>query len=282
MKTVLEILNLSMEYLQQKGVHNPRRQAEDLVSDALNISRLQLYTDFERPLTEPELNLCRTRLVRRGKGEPLQYIRGEVEFLECTIKVTPAVLIPRQETEILVDKIIGRLKEQELEGKILWDVCCGSGCIGIALKKKFPALRVVLSDLSSEALQVARDNARENAVDVSFVQGDFLNPFAGKKTHFFVCNPPYVSEEEFSQLDTEVSHYEPRSALVSGKTGLEFYQRLAKELPALLEPHGIAWFEIGKGQGEALKQLFSGVPWVLSRVEKDWAGHDRFFFLEIE
>jgi release factor glutamine methyltransferase len=282
MKTVLEILNLSTEYLQHRSVINPRRQAEDLVSDALKIKRLQLYTDFERPLTEPELTLCRARLVRRGKGEPLQYIRGEVEFLDCTIKVTPAVLIPRQETEILVDKIIGCLSGQELERKILWDVCCGSGCIGIALKKKFPALQVVLADLSTDALQVARDNARENDVHVSFVQGDLLNPFAGRKAHYFVCNPPYVSEEEFSQLDTEVSHYEPRTALVSGKTGLEFYQRLAKELPIVLEPRSAAWFEIGKGQGEAVQQLFSGTPWVLSRVEKDWAGQDRFFFLEIE
>ncbi len=159
----------------------------------MKVPRLQLYMDFERPLNQPELDLCRARLVRRGKGEPLQYIRGEIEFLDCLIKLTPAVLIPRQETEILVDKIIGRLKRQELSGKILWDVCCGSGCIGIALKKKFPTLQVVLSDLSSEALQVARENAQANGVDVSFMQGDLLNPFAGKKNALF-CMQSAVCE----------------------------------------------------------------------------------------
>jgi release factor glutamine methyltransferase len=282
MKTVLEILNLSAEYLQQRNVQSPRRQAEELISAALQIARVQLYMEFDRPLAETELNLIRARLVRRGKGEPLQYIHGEVEFLDCLIKVSPAVLIPRQETELLVDTIIKSLATQNLEGKILWDVCCGSGCIGIALKKKFPELEVVLSDISSDALQVAKENAQVNEVSVSFEEGDLLAPFVGKKTNFLVCNPPYVTEEEYTQLDAEVSKYEPRTALVSGETGLEFYQRLANGLAGVLESSGNAWFEIGKGQGHAVEQLFSGAPWVRSQSERDWAGHDRFFFLEKE
>lgn len=281
-KTVLEILNLSSEYLQQRGVQNFRRQAEELIGAVLQIARVQLYMEFDRPLAESELNLIRTRLVRRGKGEPLQYIHGEVEFLDCIIKVSSAVLIPRQETELLVDTIIKSLERQNLEGKILWDICCGSGCIGIALKKRFPQLEVVLSDISADALQVAKENALVNSVDVSFVEGDLLCPFIGKKTHFLVCNPPYVTEEEYAHLDMEVSKYEPRAALVSGKTGLEFYQRLAHALPSVLESNGNVWFEIGKGQGQAVQQLFSGSPWIDSRSERDWAGHDRFFFLEKE
>lgn len=282
MKTVLEILKLSTEYLQQRRISQPRRQAEELVSSALQVKRLQLYTEFDRPLTDEELNVCRANLTRRGKGEPLQYIRGEVEFHDCLIKVTPATLIPRQETEILVDKIYKYLSGQELKGKVLWDVCCGSGCIGIALKKRFPDLTVVLSDASAAALEVAKVNAQRNEVDIELVEGDLLHPFVGKKTHFFVCNPPYVTEDEFAKLDPEVRSYEPRSALIAGKTGLEFYQRLAEGLQTVLESHGNAWFEIGTGQGQAIRNLFSMPPWVHCCVEQDWSGHDRFFFLENE
>ena len=156
MRTLLEILTLTTEYLQQQGIQNPRRQAEDLISDVLDMPRLKLYLEFDRPLSESELELCRQRLARRAKGEPLQYIKGEVEFYGCRIGLSRDVLIPRQETEILVDIIAKQLEKENLEGKSLWDVCCGSGCIGIALKKKFPQLKVILSDISQEALIMAK------------------------------------------------------------------------------------------------------------------------------
>ena len=158
MHTVIEILKLSTEFLKQKGIENSRRQAEDLLGDALGVGRMGLYLEHDRPLTESELNKCREWLKRRGNGEPLQYIAGKVEFFGCSLIVTPEVLIPRQETEILIDKIVQKLSTIDLEGKILWDVCCGSGCIGIALKKKFPKLHVALSDISAEALAVAKKN----------------------------------------------------------------------------------------------------------------------------
>lgn len=275
MKTVLEILKLTTDYLKEKGVGNARREAEDLISDALGLTRMQLYTDFERPLTNQELVLCRERLQRRIKGEPLQYIHGEVEFFGCRIKVTPAVLIPRQETEILVDKIAKELSQVELDGKVLWDLCCGSGCIGIALKKKFPQLEVCLSDISQDALNVASENAKLNEVSVTLLHGDLFQPFVGKKTHYIVCNPPYIAESEFQALDREVREHEPRQALISGKSGLEFYERLASEISGYLLPSGKAWFEIGTGQGEAVRQLFGEQH---CRVEKDWSNHDRFVF----
>lgn len=282
MKTLLEIVNLSSSFLQQKGIQHPRRQAEELIADALGMKRLQLYLEFDRPLTDSELEICRKRLGRRAKGEPNPYIHGEVEFYNCHFKLNNHVLIPRQETEILVDKIAKQLAPLDLKGKILWDVCCGSGCIGIALKKKFPDLHVELSDISEEALGIAQENARFNEVNVDLHDGDFLTPFHARKTDFFVCNPPYISEEEFVHLDTEVKNYEPKSALVSGPTGLEFYARLAKELKGVLNPKAKGWFEIGTGQGKAVESLFSQAGWENFRVEKDWAGHDRFFFLEIE
>lgn len=132
MRTLLDILTLSTNYLQQHGIQNPRRQAEELMSDVLGISRLNLYLEFERPLSESELEVCRERLSRRAKGEPLQYIKGEMDFYGCRIFLNRDVLIPRQETEILVDLIAKQLEKEELQNKCLWDVCCGSGCIGIA------------------------------------------------------------------------------------------------------------------------------------------------------
>jgi len=135
-------------------------------------------------------------------------------------------------------------------------LCCGSGCIAIALKKTFPDLTVYASDLSKEALTLAARNAAANGVQIQMLEGDLLAPFAGQKAHYVVSNPPYVSEEEYSQLDREVKDFEPKLALLAGTTGLEIYERLARELPAHLFPHAQVWFEIGYRQGEACRRSF--------------------------
>lgn len=282
MKTILEILKLSTDHLQNKGIRNPRRQAEEIISDALNLSRLELYSQADHPLTQSETDKCRESLLRRARGEPSQYIRGKVEFMDCSISVSPDVLIPRQETEILVDKMIKILSKENVKDKVLWDVCCGSGCIGIALKKHLPDLQVTLSDLSPKALAIAKQNAFLNKVEVSFLEGNLLTPFQAKKADIIVCNPPYISQEEMSKLDIEVGRYEPHLALLGGKTGLEFYEKLSEQLPSYLMPHGRVWLETGTGQGSAIKKLFNQSIWVNANIEQDWAGHDRFFFLEIE
>lgn len=284
MHTVLEILKLSTDYLQQKKIVNPRRQAEELLGEALGFGRMGLYLEHSRPLTEKELIKCREWLKRRAQGEPLQYITGCLDFFDCRIKVAQDVLIPRQETEILVDKIAKELSSSQLEEKVLWDVCCGSGCIGIALKKKFPSLRVVLSDISEKALAIAKENASDNGVDVEFVCGDLLAPLslAGYKADFVVCNPPYISESEYETLEIEVKDYEPKSALVAGSSGLEFYQRLGGELPTVMAPSGRVWLEIGDGQGTKLKEIFNAPYWTQAHCEHDWSGRERFFSLEIE
>jgi len=282
MFTILEILNLSTQFLQQKGIQHPRRQAEELIGEALKIGRMGLYLEFDRPLIDIELEKCRAWLKRRAQGEPLQYISGSIEFFDCEILVNPSVLIPRQETEILVDKISKVLAVNDLDGKVFWDVCCGSGCIGIALKNRFPMLTVCLSDISTEAIAQAKINAEYNEVDVQFFQGDLLAPFKGLKCDYFVCNPPYISESELDALDIEVRTYEPKQALIAGKTGLEFYSRLANDLPEFLNPGCKLWMEIGKGQGEGVKTLFHETKWKHSKIECDWSGHERFFSLEIE
>lgn len=282
MKTILEIIKLSTEFLQQKKVAQPRRQAEEIIADALEVKRLVLYLEFDRPLTTEELDKCRSALMRRSKGEPLQYIRGDVDFHHCTFKVSPAVLIPRQETEILVDLITKQLEKDDLANKSFWDICCGSGCIGISIKKKFPQLNVYLSDVSAEALMVAKENAQNNQVDVHLMEGDLLGPFKGLKTDYLACNPPYISEKEYIGLDPEVREHEPKLALVGGSTGLEYYHRLASDIPISLNPKSKIWFEIGYNQGSDVLQIFSNEKWTHRRVEKDWSGHDRFFFLENE
>jgi release factor glutamine methyltransferase len=154
--------------------------------------------------------------------------------------------------------------------------------LGIALKKRLPLLSVVLADISPEALVLAEENAKINHVAVACVQGDLFAPFAGKTADFIVCNPPYISEDEYAALEADVKDYEPKKALVSGKSGLEFYERLADELPYFLSTPGKVWLELGCAQGESLKGLFSSRAWTMSRLEKDWAGLDRFFFLETE
>lgn len=277
MRTVLDVLTLSTKHLQQKNIPNSRREAEELIAHALEMPRLNLYMQFDRPLTDSELDKCRKSLSRRSQNEPVEYITGSLEFYMCHIHVDKNVLIPRQETEILVDLIAKELAGQDLTGKTLLDLCCGSGCIGISLKKRFPNLSVILSDISSEALVLAKRNASANEVEVEILQGDLLEPFDGRKADFVVCNPPYVTEEEYSSLDASVKNYEPKLALVSGRTGLEIYQRLSRELAKHLNSNYKVWFEIGAGQGDSLKEIFCG--WNIS-VKPDWAGHDRFVVIE--
>lgn len=278
MKTFLEILTLSTDYLAKCGLESPRREAEWLLADCFNLSRMGVYLESERPIQEDELMLFREKLKRRGKGEPGGYIHGSVDFYGLRIKVTPDVLIPRPETEILVDKIAGELSRQDLKGKVLLDLCSGSGCIGLALKKKFNDLTVVLSDISTAALLIAKENGKD--LNVQYFQGDLFEPFLSQKFDYVVCNPPYISEDEFISLSPEVREFEPRGALLAGHTGLEFYERLKEELPKYLKSK--AWLEIGYLQGQAVLALFEGPQWKSVRLEKDWSGHDRFISLEIE
>lgn len=267
---------------QVENMNYPRRQAEELLTEFLSCSRSDLYSFSERNLSGYEEKCVREWVERRLAGEPLAYISQKITFYDCLIAVNHSVLIPRPETEVLVDKIVSYLKTVDLKGKVLWDLCCGSGCIGIALKKALPALDVYLSDYSQEAIAIAQKNAKSNAVNVTCLTGDFFNPFGSKTCDYLVCNPPYISEEEYRELEKDVKEYEPSLALVAGKSGLEFYHRLARELPRYLRKSGKAWFEIGYQQGEDLKKLFQGPSWKRVIVENDWAGHDRFFFLENE
>ncbi len=282
MKTLAEILSLSAQHLMQKGISQARRDAEDLMASVLKLTRLDLYLYFDRPIEERELNELRDRLSRRAKGEPLQYIVGGVDFYHCRFKVSPAVLIPRQETEILVDKVFKELQKRDLKGKSLLDLCCGSGCISISLKKQFPELQVVATDISFDALKIAKENSQSNHVEIELLQGDFLDAVHGRQFDFVVCNPPYISEVDFARLENSVKGFEPMQALLAPDQGLSFYKRFARNGRSVLRSGGAVWFEIGYNQGESMKEIFLQPYWKNPLLEKDWSGKDRFFSLETE
>lgn len=268
MKTLLEVVNAASDYFREKAIERPKREAEDLISFALGLKRIDIYLYYDRPLVEEELIKCREFIKKRMLGTPSQYIMGEVFFAGCKIKVTPAVLIPRPETEILVEMCARVLAKENLEGKTLLDLCTGSGCIAIALKKRFPKLSVIASDISKNSLAIAKENAALNEVEIEFLEGDLqMAP-----CDFFISNPPYISKKDYECLSKEVREYEPKEALLGGESGLEFYEKIAFLLPQFLASSGKGWLEIGFDQGEAVKKLFKQK----GTIEKDWAGHDRF------
>jgi len=178
-----------------------------------------------------------------------------------------------------VDTVSKEIADQSL---VVWDICTGSGCIGVSLKKKNPKAHVVLSDISPAALAVAKQNAMHNEIDVECRLGDLLEPFTGQKADIIVCNPPYISTVEYLDLDSCVKDYEPKLALVGGDHGGEFYKKMEESLENFLRPGGKVFFEIGYRQGNWIFELFSKSVWKQKMVIKDWSGHDRFFFLEIE
>src|SRR3990167_1092517 len=172
MKSVLELIQLSTQFLQKHQIDRPRRMTEELLSFVLGLKRVDLYLQFDRPVIETELEIFRTMLKRCAKHEPVEYILGSVEFCGCPIRVDSRVLIPRQETEVIVDWIFNQIEPRE--GDLLLDLCSGSGCIGIACKKRFPLLQVISVDLSKDAIELALENSRINKTDIRFIHGDFL------------------------------------------------------------------------------------------------------------
>ncbi|MCB1117495.1 MAG: peptide chain release factor N(5)-glutamine methyltransferase [Chlamydiia bacterium] len=193
----------------------------------------------------------------------------EIDFLDCRIRWNNSTLLPRVETEFLPEHALPYLES----GKVAWDICCGTGCIGLAIKKLMPSLHVTLSDIEPRAAALAKSNAELNNLDVTVLCGDLFEPFTGRCDYLF-CNPPYVTELEYGALEPSVLNNEPKLALVSGPSGLEFYKRIQKEMGPYLNQNAKLFFEIGTGQGPALQKIFGS-----GQVIQDLAGHDRYFIL---
>lgn len=251
-----------------------------LVSFVLNINFSQISLEHDRVLSLEELMEIEGFLARLNQGEPYAYIVGFVDFYHAVIKVNPNVLIPRYETEILVDKILAK-KAHQKKMKVL-DLCCGSGAIAIALKKERASWEVYASDISDQALNLARENAENNHVDIDFRKGDLFEPFdKDEKFDLIVCNPPYISEQEYQSLERSVKDYEPKLALTPGVSGLEIYKRIAESIHLHLSRAGCLALEIGYNQKTPLLEIFFNKSSHIT-TEKDYAGLDRFIFLEYQ
>lgn len=279
--TVLEIIQRSAEFLTRKSVESPRLQVELMLAHLLKMPRMKLYLNFDRVVTAAEQDVLREWVKRRGEREPLQHIVGVAPFCGLEFTVNREVLVPRPETELLVEealKLLGARSEAEGPATVL-DFGTGSGCIAISVANKAPAGTVVHAvDVSPAALEVARANAVRLGVGerVLFHGGDgfaVLEP--GLRFDLVLSNPPYIPAAEIATLDPEVRDFDPRLALDGGSDGLDFYRRLAGEMRGRTKPGGRMILEFGDGQHGDISTLLTAVGWTVEAVLKDFTGKER-------
>ena len=277
--TVLEVIQRSAEFLSKKGVESPRLQAELLLAHVLKLPRMQLYLNFERQLTPPELDASRELIKRRSQREPLQQILGSTSFCGYEIALNRHVLVPRPETELLAEKawlFLAGLAKQGPAAAL--DFGTGSGCIAIALAAKVPAAQVYALELSPPALAVAQENAKRNGVGerIGFFEGDGFAVLPGElRFELIVSNPPYIPSAEIPKLQPEVRDFEPHQALDGGVDGLNFYRLLASQAGAYMKPEGKLMLEFGDGQAESIRNLFEEQNWIVDSIEDDYTQRPR-------
>jgi len=281
--TILNLIRWTDERLRREGLGTPRLDAEVLLAETLGVDRVGLYTHFDQPLHPEELARFKKLIQRRLQREPVAYIIGRREFWSLTFKVTPDVLIPRPETEILVAEALKVLSSPARTGRNfrILEMGTGSGAISVALAKEFPSASLVATDLSAKALAIAQENASRLGVGerIQFLQGDLFVPLEKESAfELIITNPPYIAEDDFPSLPPEVRGFEPRLALDGGKDGLTFFRRVLPRVGELLIPGG--WFlaEIGAGQGEKIRRIAGGNPELASGdFVPDLAGIERVF-----
>lgn len=283
MLTVLESIKLSTEYLQNKGIESPRINAELLLANILNCKRLDLYLKFDQPLRKDEIRIYREFIKRRGKFEPLQYIIGSVEFYGLEFKVNKSVLIPRPETEILVETIINSFNSEE--NIDILDIGTGSGNIAVALAKNLLNSKVDAIDNSLEALEIAKENARLNSVEdrIDFINNNIMNGnnLSAKKYDVVVSNPPYVSVVEFPELQPELKVYEPRIALTDEGDGFSFFRIIASIAKNILKDKAKLFFEVGKDQYKQVEQILQDNNFKNITIKKDYLDIERVIYGEL-
>ena len=273
--TVLEIIKLSTEFLEKKGADSPRLQIELLLAHVLKIPRLRLYLDFERKLSDAELQTLRQLVKRRGDREPLQYLTGTANFCGLELAVTPAVLIPRPETELLVEEAWKFLDGLGRPASLL-DFGAGSGCIAIAIAHKFPACDVHAVDASAAALEVARGNAERVGATVKFhLARSIAEAPEPRLIDLLVSNPPYIPSGEIPSLQPEVRDHEPLAALEGGADGLDVYRLIAEQSAERLSSDSRVILELGHDQEASVRSIFSAPGWTVERVARDYAGTPR-------
>jgi release factor glutamine methyltransferase len=280
MLTIADTLKQASKQLRRADVPNDLLDAQTLLAHALGQDRTYLIINFNETLTDDLLATYQALIDRRAAGEPLQYIVGHQEFYGLEFEVTPAVLIPRPETELMIEETI-RLAARIAEPVII-DVGTGSGCIAVTLARELETARVIATDISAAALQVARRNAQRHGLSdrVQFLETDLLNGLA-IKADFILSNPPYVASHELPTLQREVRDWEPHTALTDFGDGLQFYRRLLIDAPAHLKPSGYLIFEMGYQQSETIKAFVNRNVWHEPKALRDLQGIERTLVLQI-
>jgi len=281
--TVLSMLEWGTEYFKERGIPDPRLSIEWLLAEVLQVKRLDLYLKFDRPLSQSELDAIRPLVKKRASHEPLQYILGYTNFMNAQISVTPDVLIPRIETEQLVEILLdNHPADDSSEAKKLIDIGTGSGCIPIALKMERPNWQIDALDISEEALRIARKNAESNEVEITFMQGDILEwkKLPVEKTYdIVISNPPYVLPEEKDELEEQVVNHEPSLALFC--ENLEnMYGSVINFSENYLQDQGMLCLEVHEKHGERIQQLFDDTRWETSLL-KDYDKNPRFIIAKL-
>lgn len=275
--TIKEILERTIGHFEKYEIPNARLDAEVLLANLLGMDRIQLYVRFDQPLVKEEVDRYREMVIQRSKRIPVQYIIGHQEFMSLDFKTRTGVLIPRSETEHLVEAVMDFVKEKELATPMITDVGTGTGAIAISLAHYFPEAQVIGIDLSEDALELARENGEAHQLSerLKFVQGSFLTPVLehGWKLDVVVSNPPYIPTRDLAGLQAEV-HHEPKLALDGGEDGLNAYRQIIAQAAMVLKPQGLLAFEVGVGQGEQVKDLME-VNFTDLAILPDLAGIDR-------
>jgi len=276
--TVARVLAWATRDLERRGLRDsPRLDAELLLGQALGMDRVKLFVEARRPLDPDELSRFRELLVRRRRAEPIAYILGRREFYGLPFRVTPAVLIPRPDTETLVEVALARTAARHMHGRAV-DVCTGSGCVAIAFAKQRPTWEVTGSDVSLEALEVARDNAfRLGAIwNVGFAVSDlFASLPDSTELDLIVANPPYVATGDVESLSRDIRDHEPRLALEAGEDGLALLRRIVMQAPSRLAPGGVLALEVGAGQAARVARGLSSRGLSEVQIASDYGGVER-------
>ncbi|MHC4559038.1 MAG: peptide chain release factor N(5)-glutamine methyltransferase [Planctomycetota bacterium] len=276
--TIQKLLNWITEHFTEKGIDSPRLSAELLLSYVAGLKRIELYTKFDKPLAEPQLEQLRDLVKRAGRREPVAYLTGKTEFYSLELNVTPDCMIPRPETELLVQRAVEFLRTRT-GVQFVCDLCTGCGCIAVAIAKNFPNARIIATDICAKALAVAARNVEKHQLKerIKLLCGDLFEPIVPQleagKFDLIVCNPPTA---EYEKLDKNVKDYEPKLALLAGEDGIDVYRRTIEKAEQFLKPDAALMLEIGYAQGPTVRGLLeqTGV-FAEIKIEKDCHDNDR-------
>ncbi len=300
--SIQKLLIWVTEHLTNKGIDSPRLSAELLLSYVLGLKRIELYTNFDKHVSKQQLDKLHDLVKRAGQHDPIAYLTGKTEFYSLQLEVSPDCMIPRPETELLVERAVEFLRTRPVRNSVknkmtqkeeisnggrigtqfVCDLCTGCGCIAVAIAKNFPSARIIATDISASALDVAAQNIEKHNLKekITLLRGDLFDALVPQldvdKFDLIVCNPPYVSAAEYEKLNKNIKDYEPRLALYAGEDGLDIYRRLIEKVDEFLKPDAALMLEIGYDQGPAVKELLEQTDaFTEIKIEKDFHDNNR-------